>query len=34
MKWDDAESINQKFVKPTGENKKIILITTRLEARK
>jgi hypothetical protein len=34
MKWDDAESINQKFVKPTGENKKIILITTRLEARR
>lgn len=32
MKWDDAEGINEKFVKPTGENKKIILITTRLEA--
>lgn len=27
MKWDDAESISNKFVKPTGENKKIILLT-------
>lgn len=25
MKWDDNENIKQKFVKPTGENKKIIL---------
>ena len=30
MKWDDAENIRQKFVKPTGENKKIILLTDRL----
>lgn len=25
MKWDDNECIKQKFVKPTGENRKIIL---------
>jgi len=31
MKWDDNESINQKFVKPTGENKKLILVTTKLK---
>ena len=31
MKWDDNLSINEKFVKPTGENKKIILITERLK---
>lgn len=30
MKWDDQTSIKEKFVKPTGENKKTILITTRL----
>lgn len=30
MKWDDAEQIAEKFVKPTGENKKTILITTKL----
>lgn len=30
MKWDDKESINLKFMKPTGENKKQILITTKL----
>lgn len=30
MKWDDADGIKQKFTKPTGENKKTILITTRL----
>ena len=24
MKWDDNEGIKQKFVKPTGENRKII----------
>lgn len=30
MKWDDKEEIKQKYVKPTGENKKTILITTRL----
>ena len=26
MKWDNSESISQKFVKPTGANKKIIFI--------
>jgi hypothetical protein len=31
MKWDDAENIAKKFVKPTGENKKIILITDKLK---
>jgi hypothetical protein len=30
MKWDDKDSIAQKYVKPTGENKKIILITERI----
>jgi hypothetical protein len=30
MKWDDKEAIASKFVKPTGENKKRILITERL----
>lgn len=25
MKWDNAEQLKQKFVKPTGENQKIIL---------
>ena len=25
MKWDSGEQLKQKFVKPTGENKKIIL---------
>jgi hypothetical protein len=30
MKWDDPNSIREKFVKPTGENRKIILITDRL----
>ena len=30
MKWDGKESIAEKFVKPTGENKKRILITERL----
>ena len=24
MKWDDSDALKQKFVKPTGENKKII----------
>jgi hypothetical protein len=24
MKWDDADTLKTKFVKPTGENKKII----------
>jgi len=30
MKWDDNQQIKEKFVKPNGENKKTILITTRL----
>jgi hypothetical protein len=30
MKWDDKNAIAQKYVKPTGENKKIILITERI----
>jgi hypothetical protein len=30
MKWDDKNSINERFVKPTGEDKKIILITEKL----
>lgn len=30
MKWNDAEEISQRFVKPTGENKKTILVTTKL----
>jgi hypothetical protein len=30
MKWNDAEEINQRFVKPTGENKKTIFVTTRI----
>jgi hypothetical protein len=25
MKWDNSEQLKQKFVKPTGENRKIIL---------
>ena len=32
MKWDNKESISQKYVKPTGEDKKKILITDRLKA--
>jgi hypothetical protein len=31
MKWDDKESIASKYVKPTGENKKMILITEKLK---
>ena len=31
MKWDDSENIAKKFVKPTGENKKTILITRNLK---
>jgi len=27
MKWDSTEQLKQKFVKPTGENKKMIFIT-------
>jgi hypothetical protein len=30
MKWNNADEINERFVKPTGENKKTILITTKL----
>lgn len=30
MKWDDKEAIASKFIKPTGENKKKILITERI----
>lgn len=30
MKWDDADGIKEKYVKPTGENKKIILMTKKL----
>lgn len=30
MKWNDAEQINARFVKPNGENKKSILITSNL----
>lgn len=30
MKWDDKESIASKYAKPTGENRKIILITEKL----
>ena len=31
MKWDNKEQIKEKFVKPTGENKKTILITCKLK---
>ena len=30
MKWNDAEEINNRYVKPDGENKKTILITNNL----
>ena len=30
MKWDDKDDIKEKYVKPTGENKKKILITQKL----
>jgi len=30
MKWDDNAGIKEKYVKPTGEDKKIILITDKL----
>ena len=30
MKWNDANEINDRFVKPDGENKKSILITSNL----
>ena len=26
MKWDDSKSLSEKFVKPTGENKKLIFM--------
>jgi hypothetical protein len=31
MKWDEEETIKTRFVKPTGENKKTLLITTSLK---
>lgn len=30
MKWNDSDEIKERYVKPTGENKKLILITTKL----
>ena len=30
MKWNESEEIKERFIKPTGENKKLILITTKL----
>jgi hypothetical protein len=30
MKWNNSDEINDRFIKPTGENKKTILITTSL----
>ncbi len=30
MKWNDTEQIKERFVKPDGKNKKLILITNRL----
>ena len=30
MKWNNIEEIGERFVKPTGENKKIIMITTKV----
>jgi len=32
MKWDDKENIKEKYVKPTGENKKTILLTEKLSS--
>jgi hypothetical protein len=32
MKWNETEEIKERFVKPTGENKKVILITTKLQS--
>lgn len=32
MKWNDSDEINERFAKPTGENKKKILITTKLKS--
>jgi hypothetical protein len=31
MKWSTADELKEKFVKPTGENKKIILVTQSLK---
>jgi hypothetical protein len=28
MKWNNKEEIAERYIKPTGENKKLILITT------
>jgi len=30
MKWDNKESISEKYIKPTGENRKKIMITERI----
>ena len=30
MKWDSNENIKEKYAKPTGENRKKIMITERL----
>jgi len=30
MKWDSKENIKEKYMKPTGENRKKILITERV----
>jgi hypothetical protein len=30
MKWDSKEDIKEKYMKPTGENRKKILITERV----
>ena len=27
MKWNNKEELKEKFVKPTGENKKLIFVT-------
>ena len=34
MKWDDKKDIDEKFVKPNGEDKKTIFITTNLKKTK
>jgi len=31
MKWNTKEEISERYIKPTGENKKLILITTSLK---
>jgi hypothetical protein len=31
MKWNNQEEIKERYIKPTGENKKIILITDKLK---